>query len=87
LRFNEGAVPEKFAALRRTLGLSQGEDIARFVENLNESIGLPKGLGEMGVPREAIDDMAKAAVLDHSTATNPKPVTAAEFKALLQDAW
>jgi 4-hydroxybutyrate dehydrogenase len=87
LRFNEGTVPEKFAALRRTLGLSQGEDIARFIESLNDSLGLPKGLAEMGVPREAIDDIAKAAVLDHSTATNPKPVTEADFKALLEEAW
>jgi 4-hydroxybutyrate dehydrogenase len=87
LRFNEGAAPEKFASIRRTLGLSPGQDVARFIESLNDSLGLPKGLAEMGVPHEAIDDLAKAAVLDHSTATNPRPATEADFTTLLQEAW
>ena len=87
LRFNEPAAAGKFGVLRHALGLSHGEDLARFVEGLNDGLGLPRGLGEMGVPSSAIDDLAKAALVDHSTATNPRPVAQDDFRRLLQEAW
>jgi alcohol dehydrogenase class IV len=87
LRFNEEVAREKYDVLRRVLGLSEGADLARWIEDLNRRLGLPKGLEAMGAPREAFDAMAKAALADHSTATNPRPVTEEDFRALLDAAW
>ena len=87
LRFNEAAAGEKYAALRRALGLAEGADLARYIETLNAAIGLPRSLKQMGAPRETFDAMATAALADHSTATNPRPVSEAEFRSLLDAAW
>jgi 4-hydroxybutyrate dehydrogenase len=87
LRFNEEAAQEKFQVLRRVLGLSEGADLAQWIENLNRRLGLPACLKDMGAPRETFDAMAKAALADHSTATNPRPVTQEDFRALLDAAW
>jgi alcohol dehydrogenase class IV len=86
LRFNEPATGEKYAALRRAMGLSPGQDLASFIEGLNQRLGLPKSLREMGVPSQVYPAMAEAAVADHSTATNPRPATADDFATLLASA-
>lgn len=87
LRFNEGVADAKYAAIRATLGLAAGADIAAWIEDLNDRLGLPKTLGAMGAPRETADAIAKAALADHSTATNARPVTEADFRMLLAEAW
>lgn len=87
LRFNEEASSEKFRILRRSLGLAETADLARFVEDLNESLGLPRSLSQLGVPRDIEGEIAVAALADHSTATNPRPVSEAEFRSLFAEAW
>ena len=66
---------------------AEGADLARYIEDLNRSLGLPASLSAMGAPRETFDAMAKAALADHSTATNPRPASEADFRALLEAAW
>ena len=39
----------------------------------------------MGVPASSIPEMALKAERDHSTAMNPRPTTAADYAALLED--
>ncbi|WP_046865237.1 iron-containing alcohol dehydrogenase [Microvirga massiliensis] len=87
LRFNEPVAGEKYAALRRVMGLSPEQDLASFIEDLNQRLGLPKSLREMGVPKDVFPAMAKAAMADHSTATNPRPATEDDFAALLTAAY
>jgi 4-hydroxybutyrate dehydrogenase len=65
------------------MGLAAGADLAAFVEELSARIGLPGSLREMGVPASSIPGMALKAERDHSTATNPRPTTAADYAALL----
>ena len=79
-------MPEKFEVLRGALSLSDGQDVARFIEELNGRIGMPAGLAAMGVPAELFAKTAEAAVLDHSTASNPRPVEQADFARILADA-
>ena len=40
----------------------------------------------MGVPEACLPDIARHATLDHSAATNPRPVSEQEFLALLNEA-
>jgi alcohol dehydrogenase class IV len=87
LRFNAASALEKYATLRRILGLDEKADLARWVEDFNARLGLPRSLKEMGVPREILGAMAKAALADHSTATNPRALTEEDLHALLEEAW
>jgi len=48
------------------------------------SLGMPGTLTAMGVPREVVPAIAAAATLDHSSATNPRPATAADYAAMLE---
>ena len=85
LRFNASHVGHKYERLAVAMGLGAGTDLAAFVEDLNARIGLPGSLREMGVPASSIPEMARKAERDHSTATNPRPTTAADYAALLED--
>jgi alcohol dehydrogenase class IV len=83
LRYNEPAAPAKYQSLRRAMGLREDQDLATFVEELNSRLGMPNGLAAMGVPAGVLSAAAEAAVADHSTATNPRPVSQDGFAEIL----
>lgn len=87
LAFNEGFVGDKYEKFKAALGLAGSDLLPEFIEGLNKRIGLPGSLQEMGLPPDAIPRLAEAAVLDHSTATNPKPADASDFERLFRQAW
>jgi len=64
LRWSEGTNDEKYARLRNAMGLSEGTDLADFVENLNGELGIPKNLGDMGVTTDMIPGMVEHALTD-----------------------
>jgi len=82
LRFNEDACTDTYLRLRQAMGLSADADLAKEIEQMNADIGLPKGLGEMGLSEDMIDDMVPHAVADLATMTNPKKVTAEDYAEL-----
>jgi hypothetical protein len=84
LRFNEPAAPEKVARLREVAGLGDEGDLAAWVSDLTGRLGLPRSLGEMGVPSEVIPRVAENAERDMATETNPRPVTRADYEQLLR---
>ncbi len=85
LRFNAGSADEKYRRLAVAMGLSADADLAGYIEELNARIGLPKTLGEMGVPAAVLPEMADKAERDHSTPTNPRPVNAASYLKMMRD--
>ncbi|HYC35066.1 MAG TPA: iron-containing alcohol dehydrogenase [Usitatibacter sp.] len=86
LRFNRSHAHEKMAALEAAVGVAAGEDLATFVERLNAELGLPPSLRVMGVTDEMIPAMVVGAVKDHSTGTNPRPVSREDFVGLFAQA-
>lgn len=86
LRFNAAHVGDKFVRLRRAMGLAEGADIARWIEEFNASLGLPANLSEMGVRAEAIPDLARHCMADACHFTNPKIPTVGEYEAMYRDA-
>jgi len=85
LRFNHGHAVDKCNALARALGVSSGEALAGFIAELNAAIGLPPSLRAMGVKDDVLPRMVDGALADHSTATNPRPVSRADFEALFAE--
>jgi hypothetical protein len=86
LRFNEGHVGDKYDRLRQALGLKPGADLAKFIEDLNARLGLPKNLSAMGVKPSHIPELIAPALADHCTATNPRKITAPEMEGLFRAA-
>lgn len=84
LRFNAPEAQAKYAEIRRTLGLGPETDLAQWVADLGARLGMPGSLSKMGVPRDVVAAIAEAAVQDHSSATNPRPATAADYAAMLE---
>ncbi len=82
LRFNAGHVGDRYERLATAMGLPAGADLAAAVEALNRRLGLPANLREMGVTDGVIPRMVEGAVADHSTASNPRPVSSADYEAL-----
>ncbi|HEY5795373.1 MAG TPA: iron-containing alcohol dehydrogenase [Bosea sp. (in: a-proteobacteria)] len=84
LRFNASHAQEKYAEIRRVLGLADDADLAEWLAGLTKRLGLPATLTDMGVPRSVVPAIAEAATKDHSSATNPRPATAADYAAMLE---
>ncbi|SFI34627.1 Alcohol dehydrogenase, class IV [Bosea sp. OK403] len=84
LRFNEPEAKTKYAEIRRTLGLAPETDLAAWIASLVERLGMPASLSQMGLPHVVIPAIAEAAVKDHSSATNPRAASAADYAAMLE---
>lgn len=87
LRFNEACCEAKFAALQTAFGLAAGTSLADAVAALNARIGLPASLAQMGVERDLLARLVEPALADHSTATNPRPLAAADVRRLFDEAY
>ena len=85
LRFNKSHCEEKYARMISILNLPVGTDLAAVFEKLNSDMGIPDCLEAMGVPADIFDTIAQWSFEDHSTVTNPRPVTVEDFKAILQE--
>jgi alcohol dehydrogenase class IV len=86
LRFNAEHVGDKYARLRKAFGLPPDADLADEVAGLNARIGMPATLRELGVSADVMDRIVAGAMADHSTPTNPRPLTAADAAALFMEA-
>ncbi|MEQ8899216.1 MAG: iron-containing alcohol dehydrogenase [Roseovarius sp.] len=83
LRYNEEVAEEKYARLRVALDMPEGADIGGRVQELTSVIGLPATLGALGLEVGIIDEIAEAAMRDHSTPTNAREMTAEAFRRIL----
>jgi 4-hydroxybutyrate dehydrogenase len=85
VRFNAGHVGDKYERLAASMGLIRNADLAAEIEDLNARLGLPRSLRAMGVPESVIPEMAEKAERDHSTPTNPRPCSAADYAILMRE--
>jgi 4-hydroxybutyrate dehydrogenase len=86
LRFNQSHTEAKYAVIRSTLGLPADADLADYFARLSNRLGLPKTLGEMGVPSSLVPAIARAAIEDHSHPTNARPATVEDYERMLSEA-
>ena len=82
--FNRDYVGEKYSRLNAAMGIAKDADPADFIRELNEEIGLPANLSEMGVQKEAIPELAAHAAKDVCTFTNPRPCSAEDYESLYE---
>lgn len=85
LRFNADHVGDKYDRIREAMGLKAGTDLADEIEKLNERLGMPRNLGEMGVTMET-PGIVDNAMTDVCTFTNPRPLTPGDYEKLFEQA-
>jgi alcohol dehydrogenase class IV len=69
--------------MARAMGLGAAGDIPEAIRDMNARLGLPSGLGEMGVQRDWFDKIITGALADHCHKTNPRIASAHEYEELL----
>jgi len=62
---------------------SRGTEVAEALREMNARLGLPAGLGAMGVGPEQFDRIVEGALKDHCHKTNPRVATAEEYREIL----
>jgi alcohol dehydrogenase class IV len=95
LRFNLSAAPERYAQMGLALGVEPGEsdlETARQgverISQLSEQCGIPSGMQQLGVPEEAIPDMARSAMqVTRLLKNNVAELTAADAEAIYHAAY
>ena len=72
LEFNAPAIADRFNMAAAYLGIDGGFDgFRRFVQELNDSLAIPRRLADLGVTEDAIPALAKDAAKDPSCGGNP----------------
>ena len=85
IRFNASACPEKMDAMGQVMGTGAGADaLANAFAELNTALGLPARLSELGVTATHLEGIAEAALADHSTPCNPRPLELDDCQAVLE---
>ena len=86
LRFNHAHVGEKYQRIKRAMGLDAGADLADFISELNQHLGLPANLAQMGVCDEHLEGLEDFAMADLNTMTNPRQPKPQDYRQLFKDA-
>ncbi|MBE0455015.1 iron-containing alcohol dehydrogenase [Roseovarius autotrophicus] len=87
LDFNADAIRERFDRAAAYLGITGGFDGFRaFVQEFNDSLGIPRGLAALGVTEAAIPDLVRGAIVDPSCGGNPVTLTEDNLTALFHAA-
>ncbi|MES2424517.1 MAG: iron-containing alcohol dehydrogenase, partial [Pseudomonadota bacterium] len=87
VRFNAQAESvlkdRRLERMARAMGLASAGDIPEAIKDMNARLGLPTGLGAMGVQRDWFDRIVTGALADHCHKTNPRIATAQEYEEML----
>ena len=76
LRFNKPAIKDTITEAANYLDISGGFDgFCKFVDDLNDSLAIPKSLAGLGIENPDIDRIVSGALIDPSTGGNPIKMT------------
>jgi 4-hydroxybutyrate dehydrogenase len=77
---------KRLERMARAMGLQSAGDIPEAITDMNARLGLPSGLGAMGVQREWFDKIITGALADHCHKTNPRMASVEDYQAMLATA-
>lgn len=92
IRYNAVKAGNRYADIARALGMEGSEEslvkqLCAKIESLNKSMGIPATLKEFGIKedefKEKLPTIAKLAVEDACTGSNPRPITPEQMEQLL----
>ena len=95
IRFNGATVPERFVPIAQAMGLADVvgapaeeavERVAEEVRRLGDEVGVPKGLGDLGVTDADLPRLAQLTLSDACLTTNPRPASVSQVAELFRAA-
>lgn len=97
IAFNAATAPQKYAEIADCLNLGGSTEAAKvkalvtYIEDLNARLGIPATLAAFGIKEalflENVDRMARGAVADPCTGTNPRTINEDEMRQLFKLAY
>ena len=86
LKFNKPAIKDTLAEAANYLGISGGfVGFCKFVDELNDSLAIPKSLAGLGIENPDIDRIVSGALIDPSTGGNPIKMTEENTRKLINE--
>ena len=90
IEFNAGAASvqkeKRLERMAQAMGLQNASDLGPAITDMNARLGLPTGLGAMGVEGRLFDRIITGALADHCHKMNPRIASADEYRAMLEQA-
>ncbi|WP_287496141.1 iron-containing alcohol dehydrogenase [Pandoraea sp. CB10b_02] len=74
----------KLERLAQAMGLASGDDVGPAIARMTATLGLPRGLAELGVTAEMFPRIIEGALKDHSHKTNPRDASAQDYREMLE---
>lgn len=85
LKLNAPAIRDRFDMAAFYIGIEGGfEGFCEIVQGFNDSLGIPRRLGEMGVTDDRMEELVDMALQDPSCGGNPVNLTAESVRALFE---
>lgn len=84
MRYNQGAADDKYARLRKMMNLSENADLGDAIARLNEDIGIPPKLSQIGLTADYGDTIVDYALKDLAHFTNAKELTRGDYEKLFE---
>ena len=85
LKLNAPLIRDRFDLAASYIGIEGGFDSFEFLQGFNDSLGIPRRLGEMGVTDDRMEDLVEMALHDPSCSGNPVTLTAENISSLFRD--
>lgn len=82
LRYNHDTCAEKMQIMAKRLQIGSGHRLPTVFAELIDDLGLPANLRGLGLTESDLANLPTRAVQDHCTVTNPRPVTADNYRDL-----
>ncbi len=92
MAFNQEGTPTLYADVARALGVEEADPVAASraaiarVRAINREIGIPQGLGALGLTEALIPQVCAEAMKSGNIAVNPRPCTQADLEAICRKA-
>jgi 4-hydroxybutyrate dehydrogenase len=76
---------QKIDRLKQAMGLTNEASVSQSLRTMRLRLGLPNGLGNLGVSEDLYEDIISGAVADHCHKTNPREATRADYLGMLNE--
>ncbi|WP_250494462.1 iron-containing alcohol dehydrogenase [Caballeronia sp. GAWG1-1] len=74
----------KLSRIAQAMGLASGNEVGEAIRAMTATLGLPRGLSDLGVTRELFPRIIAGALKDHSHKTNPREASTEDYTAILE---
>jgi alcohol dehydrogenase class IV len=81
------AAKEKMQMMVERLKIKGAYNLPYQFTLLNQQLGLPQKLRELGITKDELEPLAQRAKADHCTPTNQRPLTVEDCIQIYSEAW